>query len=106
MIINDLDIERVSVPPLEAYAPLLINPDTVLALAVAFQRFQLIRWWNHEIAQINGAIQILQLLTRPLLYPPIKPLHELTAEHRPRVLVPEGPDHLITITLCVINVKR
>ena len=78
----------------------------MLALAVAFQRFQLIRWWNHEIAQINGAIQILQLLTRPLLYPPIKSLHELTAEHRLRVLVPEGPDHLITITLCVINVKR
>jgi len=25
MIINDLDIERVSVPPLEAYAPLLIE---------------------------------------------------------------------------------
>jgi len=36
MIINDLDIERVSVPPLAAYAPLLIDPDTVLALAVAY----------------------------------------------------------------------
>jgi len=73
------------------HTPIAINPDTVLALAVAFQRFQLIRWWNHEIAQINGAIQILQLLTRPLLYLPIKSLHELTAEHRLRVLVPEGP---------------
>jgi len=29
------------------------------------------------------AIRILQLLTRPLLYPPIKPLHELTAETPP-----------------------
>jgi len=37
MIINDLDIERVSVPPLEGCTPLLINPDTVLALAVAMR---------------------------------------------------------------------
>ena len=106
MVIDDLDIERVSVPPLEAYAPLLINPDTVLVLAVAFQRFQLIRWWNHEIAQIDGAVQILQLLARPLLYPAIERPHELTLEYRLGVLVPEGSDHGITITLRVINVKR
>lgn len=106
MIVNDLDIERVSVFPLEADAPLLIDPDTVLALAIAFQRFQLIRRRNHEIAQIGGTVQILQFLTRPLLYLAIKSLHELTVEHRLCVLVPEASDHSRTITLCVINVKR
>jgi len=106
MVINDLGIERVSVLPFEADAPLPINSDTVLALAIAFQRFQLIRRRSHEIAQINGAIQILQLLARPLLYPAIKPPHELTLEYRLGVLVPEGSDHVRTITLRVINVKR
>jgi hypothetical protein len=106
MIINDLDIERVSVLPLEADAPLLIDPDAVLTLAIAFQRFQLIRRRNHEIAQISGAVQILQFLTRPLLNLSIKALHELTVEHRLRVLVPEGSDHRHTITSYVINVKR
>jgi hypothetical protein len=106
MAINDLGVERVSVLPLEADAPLLINADTALALSIAFQRFQLIRRRSHEIAQINGAIKIVQLLTRPLLYLAIKPPHELSLEYRLGILVPEGSDHCKTITLCVINVKR
>ena len=47
MVIDDLDIERVSALPFEADAPLLINADTVLALAIAFQHFELIRRRNH-----------------------------------------------------------
>ena len=106
MVINDLGVERVSVRPFEADAPLLINADTVLALSIAFQRFQRIRRRSHEIARITGAIKILQLLTRPLLYLAIKPPHELTLEYRLGIPVPEGSDHCKTITLCVINVKR
>jgi len=34
MIINDLDIERVSVPPLEAYAPLLMITITLCVINV------------------------------------------------------------------------
>jgi hypothetical protein len=106
MVINDLHIERVSVLPPEADAPLLIDADTVLSLAIALQRFQLIRRRNYEIAQINGTVQILQLLTRPLLDLSIEPLYKFAPEYLLGVLVPEGPDHRITITLCVINVKR
>jgi len=63
-VINDLGIERVSVLPFEADAPLLINADTVLALAITFQRFELIRSRNHEIAQIDGTVQILKDMGR------------------------------------------
>ena len=64
MVINDLGIERVSVLPFEADAPLLINADTVLALAITFQRFELFRSRNHEIAQIYGTVQILKDMGR------------------------------------------
>jgi hypothetical protein len=106
MVIDDLDIERVSVLPVEADAPLLINAETVLAQAIAFQPFELIRQRNHEIAQIDGTVQILQLMARPLLDPAIERPHELSLEYRQGVLAPEGSDHRITITLRVINVKR
>jgi hypothetical protein len=86
--------------------PSLIDADTVLALAVAFQPFELIRRRNHEVAQIDGTVQILQLFARPLLDPAIERPHQLTLEYRPGVLVPEGSDQRITITLRVINVKR
>jgi hypothetical protein len=106
MVIDDLDIERVSVLPFEADAPLLINADAVLALAITFQPFELIRRRNHQIAQIAGTVQILQSLARSLLDPTIERSYELTLENRLGVLAPEGPDHRITITLRVINVKR
>jgi hypothetical protein len=69
MVIDDLDIERVSVPPFKTDAPLLLNADTVLTLA--------------------------KLLARPLLDPTVERPHELTLENRPGVLVPEGLDHNI-----------
>jgi hypothetical protein len=42
VVIDDLNIERVSLLPPEAHAPLLVNADTVLALTVTSQRFKLI----------------------------------------------------------------
>jgi hypothetical protein len=66
MVIDDLDIERVSVLPFEADTPLLINANTVLALAIAFQPFELIRRRNHEIAQIDGTVQITSASRAPV----------------------------------------
>jgi hypothetical protein len=44
--------------------------------------------------RISGGIEVFQLLTRPLLHLSIEPLHEPTTKYpRPRILVPEGPDH-------------
>jgi hypothetical protein len=37
MIVDDLDVKGVTVTPPEADPPLLVDPDAVLALAIAFQ---------------------------------------------------------------------
>jgi hypothetical protein len=47
---------------------LLGRADTVLAVLITFQGFELIRRPNHEFAQISGTVQMFQLLVRPLLY--------------------------------------
>lgn len=40
MIVGDFDIVGVTVSPYEADAPLVVDPDCVLAFAVALKRFQ------------------------------------------------------------------
>ncbi len=38
MVIHDFNIEHIAVLPFEAYAPLLVDPDAVLARAVALHK--------------------------------------------------------------------
>jgi len=42
MVIHNLDFERVSIGPTEADAPLVVDPDAVLPLAIARQSLQTI----------------------------------------------------------------
>jgi hypothetical protein len=50
VIIDDLDIERVTVTPTETDPPLLVDPQAVLALAIALQRLELVRAWNRTVS--------------------------------------------------------
>lgn len=93
MIVDNLDVESIAILPPEADAPLLVNADAVLARAVAFECLELIRWGNHKIAQIHGAVEVLQLLACALLNLVVQALYELALEYRFRVLVLESPDH-------------
>jgi len=61
VVLNDLNVERVSVLPLKTDTPLLVDPNAVLPFTVALESLQLIRWRNHEIAEIRSAVQVLQL---------------------------------------------
>lgn len=106
MVVHNLDVRRIAVFPSEADAPLLIDPDAVLTFAVTLERFQLIRGWDREISKVDRAVEVLQLLARPLQNLSIEPSDELTAEHRFRILGSERPDHGPILTRNVINVKR
>jgi hypothetical protein len=46
MVIDDLDVQGVTVTPPETDPPLLVDPDAVLALSIALQSLELIRGWN------------------------------------------------------------
>jgi hypothetical protein len=48
MVINDLNVVRITVFPDKADAPLLVDPDAVLAFSVMMQSFQMIGWWNPQ----------------------------------------------------------
>ena len=51
MIIGDFNLECVAVTPYEAYPELIVNPDTVLSFAVAFQWFQAIAGKKSQIRE-------------------------------------------------------
>src|SRR6187551_485416 len=42
VVVDDLDIFRITVLPVEAYAPLVIDPDAPLTFPVALERLQTI----------------------------------------------------------------
>lgn len=106
MVINDFDVKHVAVLPSEADAPLLVDADTVLARAIAFEGLQLIRWGDHQIAQIRSAVEVLQLLACALLNLIVQALDKCPSENRLRVFILEGPDHDRILKHRDIIVKR
>ncbi len=42
MVVDDFDLVRMSIPPNEANPPLVVNPDAVLAFAIANEPFEAI----------------------------------------------------------------
>ena len=80
--------------PLEADAPLLVDPDTVLALAGALQSLQLVRGRNRQIFETTCSMQLLQLHQRPLLDIARKLFGILSIPDFRGLLIPERLDHV------------
>jgi hypothetical protein len=66
VVIDDFDIERLLllVGPFEANAPLEVDADAVLTGAIAFQRFEVIAPWRHEVEELRGGVEPVQRLHR------------------------------------------
>ena len=61
MIVNNFNVQRIAVFPAKAYSPLIVDPYTVLPLAIAFQGFKTVPGRNPKILQLYRAVQIKQL---------------------------------------------
>src|ERR1035437_8813715 len=57
MIIDDLDAFRRAVAPTEANSPLVVDPDTMLALPVTTQRLKSVSWNCRHVLQLLGVVQ-------------------------------------------------
>ncbi len=66
VIVNDLHVRWswCSIRPFEANAPLVVDPNAVLALTVANQGFKAIPWKGGEIAKRRGSFHPVKLETR------------------------------------------
>ena len=73
MIINYLDVKRITIAPDETDAILIVDADTVLTLAIALQSLKVIPWKDCQIAKKMGRVQLHKLSLRNsgnLLKPP------------------------------------
>lgn len=96
---------RAVVMPLKAYAPLVINSDAVLALAVTFEGFQAITGQMPERVQGIGGIKNTEAFFR-------LPAERLkSGDHLPMIevfssFILEALDHDLTIPICTRDVKQ
>ena len=102
MVIDDLHTVGVTSHPAKADAPLVIDPDAVLALAITLERLKPIGWRNPQIVQGGGVVEHAQFATRHGLDIGRQPPGWRSVPDLFRFLVGEVPDHAATITLLVI----
>lgn len=56
-MVDDLDLESMSIPPHETHAILLVNSNTVLSSAVAAKRFHLISRRHFQVIERDRGVQ-------------------------------------------------
>ncbi len=106
VIIYDLDVIRIAAGPPEADAPLIVDPDTMLAGTVALQFLQPVAGRHSQILQRLSGINSHQLPQHGALKHRGKAPDALPVEETLRIPIGEALDHRRIITTNVINVKR
>ena len=76
VVVDDFDIGGPFLSPDETDAPLVIDPDGVLATTVADQRFEPVCWWRAQVVEMARGMEHVELSQRLLFYS-TKTLHEL-----------------------------
>jgi hypothetical protein len=106
VIVDDLDVERVAVIPVEADPPLIIDPDAMLTLPISREFFQAIPGRHFEVAQRISRVQQEELLQGRSVNILWELSRALAIEDPLGLFVSEAPNHGAIITLRVNNVKR
>ena len=94
MVVDDLDIVRVSGAPAETDPPLLADTNAVLIGSVAFQFFQPIARRHSEIRKINSRVEHSELSERDSLNVRPQPPNVLAPEETLSITVTEALNHL------------
>jgi|TARA_Y100000031_G_scaffold126594_1_gene143796 hypothetical protein len=106
MVVGDTHAVGVSILPLEANSPLVVDADTVLALSVAFLLLKVVAWNCRKVRKAFGAMQDRELPLRPTLDVARKFSRVLPSENTLGFAIVEAPNHAENITRRVINIKH
>jgi hypothetical protein len=99
MIVNNFHMRRPrrAIGPCETNAPLIVNPDAVLPLAIAMQRFKSVARKGSEIPERSGCLEAIQLETGGSLETG-ECLDAFTGRESAGALVPVTDDHRSSIS--------
>jgi len=56
MIVNDLDLVRITISPPKADPPLVVDPNAMLSRAIAFELLEPVPWRHAEIVEHLGGV--------------------------------------------------
>ena len=93
MVIDDLRVVGIALVPSKTDAPLIVDPNAVLACAVASQPLQAVARRDAEIGQPHRRIQHAELPQRHSLNSRPELPDRLSLEEPVGVLVPKALDH-------------
>ena len=93
MVVHDLDLRRAFRRPNKAHSELVVDPDRVLPLAIARQRFETVAWRRPQVAEIACGVEVAQFPARHLDQIGRKALRTFAVEDGFGGLIPEAPDH-------------
>ncbi len=93
MIIYNLDTVGIPIVPFKTDPPLVIDANAVLACAIPFQLFQLVRGWNAQVVECHRPVQHSQLAKGALLNRGRKLSRTLAVEDFFGFVTPEGSYH-------------
>jgi hypothetical protein len=102
VVIDDFHVVDVTFDPSEADTPLIVDPDAVLAFAVALERLKTIGWRNSQIIKGEGIAEHTQLAPGHGLDIGRQAPGRRSAPDLFRFPVGKGSDHGATITNPVI----
>jgi hypothetical protein len=105
MIVNNLCVSDAALRPSKTDPVLSVDPDTVLALSILFQRLQMVAGRDPKILNGIGVVENEELGSRPTLqiwrtHLPCS-LGVFAVEHILGALVVEGEDHVSMIARLV-----
>jgi hypothetical protein len=64
MVVCYFNVIGISVFPMKADSPLIVDPDTMLPFAVALQGFEPVAWRNPEVLQMPSLVKVQELASR------------------------------------------
>lgn len=98
VVVGDLYVFSALVGPGEADSVLVVDPDRVLARAVAEQLLEAVSCWHPEAVELGGRVEDAQLLLCCSLQVVTIGGDTLALPDLLGFTVPEGPDHCSTVT--------
>jgi hypothetical protein len=93
MVVHDFNVVRTIDLPDEAHAPLIVNADTALALAITLKRLQLVAGWNFQAGQLGDGMQLQQFPSRHS-FDILESAYRLTIEERLGLFTCERANHV------------
>ena len=109
MVVKDFNLLWSSSGPAEADPPLVVDANTMLTPAIAFEHLKPVPWWNAKLVQALRVTKLAHLPQRHRVDPGIDRAHPISVPETLCVFVGERLDHdstLSPITRSVNNAQR